>query len=59
MKDYGVIYGTVEPQPIEITATSVFIASNVEPYEEEDCEHTVSGYKYNYKEYDKDEYLLQ
>lgn len=59
MKDYGVIYGTVEPQPIEITATSVFIASNVEPYEEEVGEHTASGYKYNYKEYDKDEYLLQ
>ena len=59
MKDYGVIYGTVEPQPIEITATSVFIASNVEPYEEEVGEHTVSGYKYNYKEYSKDEYLLQ
>lgn len=59
MKDYGVICGAVEPQPIEITSTSVFVASNVEPYQNEDGEHIVSGYKYNYKEYGKDEYLLQ
>lgn len=59
MKNYGVIYGTTEPQPIEITATSVFIASNVEPYEEQIDNTTISGYKYNYTEYTKDEYLLQ
>ena len=59
MKDYGIIYGTVEPQPSEITSTSVFIASNVEPYQMDEGEHTISGYKYNYKEYAKDEYLLQ
>ncbi len=59
MKNYGVICGTTEPQPIEITATSVFIASNVEPYEEQIDGTTISGYKYNYVEYTKDEYLLQ
>ena len=59
MKNYGVICGTTEPQPIEITATSVFIASNVEPYEEQVDDTTISGYKYNYIEYTKDEYLLQ
>ena len=59
MKNYGVIYGTTEPQPIEITATSVFIASNIEPYEEQIDDTTISGYKYNYIEYTKDEYLLQ
>lgn len=59
MKDYGIIEGSVEPRPIEITSTSVFVASNVQPYEEEIGDHVVSGYRYNYKEYTKDEYLLE
>lgn len=59
MKDYGVVYGSIEPQTIEITPTSVLIASNIEPYEQEVDGHTISGYKYNYIEYSKDEYLLQ
>lgn len=59
MKDYGIIYGSVEPQAVEITPNAVFVASNVEPYNEEIDNHLISGYKYNYKEYTKDEYLLQ
>lgn len=59
MKNYGIVYGSTEPQAIEITPTSVFIASNVEPYEEQIDNITISGYKYNYVEYSKDEYLLQ
>lgn len=59
MFDYGVIKSATQPAPIEITDTSVFIASNIEPYTEEVEEHQVSGYKYNYKKYDKDEYLIQ
>lgn len=59
MKNYGIVYGSIEPMPIEITATSVFIASNVTPYEEIIDDKTISGYKYNYVEYSKDEYLLQ
>lgn len=59
MKDYGIIYGSVEPQAIEITSNSVFVASNVTPYQEEIDGHSISGYKYNYIEYSKDEYLLQ
>ena len=59
MKNYGIIYGSVEPQAVEITETSVFIATNVVPYEEEIDGHNISGYKYNYVEYSKDEYLLQ
>ena len=59
MKDYGIIYGSVEPPAIEVTPTSVFIATNIEPYESEADEHSISGYKYNYVEYSKDEYLLQ
>ncbi len=59
MKDYGVVYGSIEPQTVEITPTSVLIASNIESYEQDVDEHTISGYKYNYIEYSKDEYLLQ
>lgn len=59
MKNYGIVYGSTEPQAIEITPNSVFIATNVEPYEEQIDGITVSGYKYNYIEYSKDEYLLQ
>ena len=59
MKNYGIVYGSTEPQAIEITPTSVFIASNIEPYEEQIDDITISGYKYNYIEYSKDEYLLQ
>lgn len=59
MKNYGIVSGSIEPQAIEITPTSVFIASNVQPYEQEIDGHTISGYQYNYIEYTKDEYLLQ
>ena len=59
MKNYGIIYGSVEPSAIEITPTSVFVASNIEPYEQEMENQTIHGYKYNYIEYSKDEYLLQ
>lgn len=59
MKDYGIIKGSAEPQSIEITPTSVLVASNVEPYTEEIEGHTMSGYTYHYIEYTKDEFLLQ
>ena len=59
MKNYGIVYGSIEPQAIEITPTSVFIASNITPYQEEINGHQISGYKYDYVEYSKDEYLLQ
>ena len=59
MKDYGTIKGKVAPQAIEITPTSVLVASNVEPYTEVLDDRTVSGYKYHYVAYTKDEFLLQ
>ena len=59
MKDYGTISGSIEPQNIEITPTSVFVATNIQPYQEEIDGHQISGYRYNYVEYSKDEYLLQ
>ena len=52
------VRSTIQPRPIEITATSVFIASNIIPYEEEVDGHILRGYEYDCTEYTKDEYLL-
>jgi len=57
MTDYGKVCGASRPQEIEITATSVFIASNIEEYTEEIDGETISGFKYDYVGYTKDEYL--
>lgn len=59
MKDYGIIYGATEPQQVEITPNSVFIASEIEPYSDSFDNYSTQGYKYHYIEYTKDEYLLQ
>ena len=52
------VRSSVEPQAIEFTANSVFIASNVTPYEEEIDGRILTGYEYDCEEYDKDAYLL-
>jgi len=48
MINHGIQYSSVEPQPIEITADSVFLASNITPYSKEIEGHTMNGYQYNY-----------
>ena len=58
MKDYGKVYSATAPQEITMTPTSVFIATNIQPYQKEIEEHIQQGYKYDYVEYTKDEYLL-
>lgn len=57
MTNYGRVRGAVKPQEIEITATSVFLASNITPFEENIDGYTMSGYEYDYIRYDKDEYI--
>ena len=59
MKDYGRIRGSIRPQAVEITQSSVFLASNIEAFTEENEGHSINGYEYNCIEYTKDEYLLQ
>ena len=56
MKDYGIVKSDNRPQEVEIKENEVFVASNIQPYEEEMEGHVMSGYKYNYKVYSKDEY---
>lgn len=57
MINYGRVKSSNRPEELEITETSVFIASNIEEYEEELEGKTISGYEYDYTAYGKDEYL--
>ena len=57
MKNHGKVHSSIEPQATEITGSAVFIASNVQPYEEEVDGRILSGYEYDCVEYTKDEYL--
>lgn len=57
MINYGRVKSSTRPEPMEITATSVFIASNITEYTEDLDGITVNGYEYDYVGYDKDEYL--
>ena len=52
------VRSAVRPQEITLTATSVLIASNVTPYEEEFDGKVFSGFEYDCQEYSKDEYLI-
>ena len=59
MINYGRQSGSARPKEIEITDTSVFLATNIEPYEEEIDGYSVSGYHYNYVQYTKNEYIAK
>ena len=58
MINYGQVKSSFRPQNIEITSDKVFIASNIEEYQEIIDDKTVNGYTYNYTCYNKDEYIL-
>lgn len=58
MIDYGKVRSTIAPNPIDITTSKVFIASDITEYEENFDDYFIKGYEYNYKEYTKDEYIL-
>jgi hypothetical protein len=57
MINYGTQYSTTQPQELEITTDSVFVATNITPYSKEIEGHTISGYQYDYKKYSLSEYL--
>ena len=58
MINYGKIKSSVRPQEIELTSDKVFIASNIEEYEEVIDGRETNGYKYDWVCYSKDEYIL-
>ena len=57
MINHGTQYSTVQPQEIEITTDSVFVATDITPYSKQVEDHTISGYQYTYKQYTLGEYL--
>lgn len=59
MKDYGLVYGSTQPQAVEITPDNVFVATNIESYKDTFDGKSITGYKYHYVSYTKDEYLLE
>jgi hypothetical protein len=58
MKNFGIVKSSTRPQEIEITSNNVFIASDIEEYTETIEDHEITGFKYNYICYSKDEYIL-
>ena len=58
MINYGKVKSSFRPQEIELTSDKVFVATNIENYEEVIDGREVSGYKYDYICYSKDEYIL-
>lgn len=59
MISYGKIHSGSRPKEVDMTASQVFIATNIEPYTLEIDGKTESGYQYDYVGYTKDEYLLE
>jgi hypothetical protein len=57
MTNYGKVKSFNRPKNIEVTNTTVFIASNITPCQIEVNDEKVSGFEYNYYAYTKDEYI--
>ena len=58
MKDYGRIRSAQRPPEVDMTDTMVFVASNIQPYEQELDDTTIQGYEYDFSAYTKNEYIL-
>lgn len=59
MTKLGIQYSTTRPKDIEITKSSIFIATNIKPYSNEIEGHVIEGYQYELTQYDKDEYIAK
>ena len=57
MKNLGKVYSNSIPKELEINASQVLIASNIESYEKESEGQVETIYKYDYVSYTKDEYI--
>ena len=57
MKNNGRVRSTVEPLELEITASKVFVASDIEEITVTMEEDTHVEFQFNLIEYDKDEYI--
>lgn len=58
MKDYGLTKSTIKPEPFKMDEYSVYICTDIKPFEEEIDGETFTGYSYHMVQYDKDEYIM-
>lgn len=59
MINLGLTYSVEEPKPIEITASKVFVSSDIQQIERQDEEgNQIQMYSFNLTSYDKDEYII-
>lgn len=59
MISYGKVRSLARPKNLEVTISSVYLAYNIIPFEEEYDDRILHGYEYDYDKYDKDEYISQ
>lgn len=58
MKDYGIVKSAAKPEPIKIDEYSVWVHTDIKPFEEEIEGETFTGYSYHMVQYNKDEYIM-
>ncbi|MBD5383742.1 MAG: hypothetical protein HDR72_01915 [Ruminococcaceae bacterium] len=57
MTDYGIVKFSTKPEPIKIDEYSVWVHTDIKPFEEEIEGEVFTGYTAHMVQYDKDEYL--
>jgi hypothetical protein len=59
MKNTGIIFQAEKPLKFEIINGIVIIRYNIRPYEKTFNNELTKGWKFNFRQYSKDEYLLK
>ena len=57
MINYGKVHSVYRPQEIEVTSSTVYVASNIRSYTADLDGYEVTGYVYNYVAYPTKEYI--
>lgn len=58
MKDYGLTKSTIKPEPFKMDEYSVYICTDIEPFEKEIEGEMFTGWQYKMVRYSKDEYIM-
>lgn len=58
MINHGIVKSTVRPESFKMDKYSVYICTDIIPFNEEIEGESFEGWSYNMVQYDKDEYIL-
>jgi len=58
MTDYGIVESAVKPEPIKTDEYSVWISTDITPFEREIEGEMFVGFSYHSMQYDKNEYIM-